>query len=301
MAIKFENRHIAGISIGVAFIILDIIILNKSPLFVPILAVSVIIIASQFLIDFIVETRKQKEIEEQFPEFVRNFVDGINSGMPPTLAVINASKEDYGALTPHVIRLAHQLEWAIPFHKALTKFAESTNNSLIKKTVATVIEAESYGGNIEDVLKSVTQSLIEVKKIRAERRYSIRSQVMQSYIIFIVFIGIIIVIQNFLIPYMKSVSASSASMFGGAPTATISIPQKAVISFSSFGAFVRSFSEWLKSLNGIFIMLSVIQGLFAGLVIGKLSEGDIRYGIKHSVILMSMAFILISLSQGFVR
>jgi len=301
MAFKFENRHFGGILAGLALLILDGLMLKDSPLFVPIIAVSVLLAASQFIIDLVVEARRQKEIEEEFPEFVRSFVDGLNSGMPPKLAVINASKEDYGALTPHVVRLAHQLEWAVPFRKAIWKFAESTGNPLIKKTIATVIEAESYGGNIEDVLKAITRSLVEVKKIRAERRYGIRSQIMQSYIIFIVFIGIIIVIQNFLIPYMQSVSASSAAMFGSKSSATINVPQKVIISFASFSEFVKSFANWLRSLNGIFIMLAVIQGFFAGLVIGKLAEGDIRMGIKHSVILMSIAFILISLSQGFVR
>jgi hypothetical protein len=45
----------------------------------------------------------------------------------------------------------------------------------------------------------------------------------------------------------------------------------------------------------------MIQGLFAGLVIGKLAEGDIRYGVKHSVVMVVVAFIVITLSQGFIR
>ncbi|MCX6710767.1 MAG: type II secretion system F family protein [Candidatus Woesearchaeota archaeon] len=300
MVLRFEARHRIGIAIGIAFALLDFLILKQSPLFVPFLAVAAIIMGVQFFLDFFIENQRQKEIEEKFPEFVRNFVGAVSSGMSPSMAVISASKEDYGALTSNVQKLAHQIEWSVPFHKAIRRFADSTRSPIIRKAIATVIEAESYGGNIEDVLRSVTSSLMEVKKIRAERRASIHSQIMQSYVIFIVFIAIIIVIQNFLIPYMQSVSSRSISMFGSiGPSMTI--PNKAVISFSSFQTFVISFSQWLRSLNGIFVMLALIQGLFAGLVIGKLAEGDIRYGVKHSLILMMLAFIFITLSQGFLR
>jgi flagellar protein FlaJ len=297
---KFEIRHRIGLIVGLAFLLLDFLILRNSPLFVPFIGVSVIIIALQFFLDFFLENQRQKEIEEKFPEFVRNFVGGMSTGMSPSMAILSASKEDYGALTPHVKKLAHQIEWAVPFHKAIRRFADSTRNSIIRKAIATVIEAENYGGNIEDVLKSVTSSLMEIKKIKAERRSSIKAQVMQSYVIFFVFLAIIIVIQNFLIPYMQSVSSQSVSMFGGSGT-TMAIPGKASISFSSFSAFVRSIFGWMRSLNGIFIMLSMIQGLFAGLVIGKLAEGDIRYGVKHSVVMVVVAFIVITLSQGFIR
>lgn len=297
---KFEMRHRIGVIIGLAFLLLDFLILKNSPLFVPFIGVSAIIIALQFFLDFFLENQRQKEIEEKFPEFVRNFVGAMNTGMSPSMAILSASKEDYGALTPHVQKLAHQIEWAVPFHKAIQRFADSTRNPIIRKAIATVIEAENYGGNIEDVLKSVTASLIEIKKIKAERRSSIRAQIMQSYVIFVVFLGIIIVIQNFLIPYMQSVSSKSVSMFGSS-SAGISIPSKVSISFSSFSGFVLSIFAWMRSLNGIFIMLSMIQGLFAGLVIGKLAEGDIRYGVKHSVIMVVVAFIVITLSQGFIR
>jgi len=46
-------------------------------------------------------------------------------------------------------------------------------------------------------------------------------------------------------------------------------------------------------------MLAIIQGFFAGLVIGKLSEGSIKFGVRHSLILITVAFFIISLAQGF--
>jgi hypothetical protein len=36
----------------------------------------------------------------------------------------------------------------------------------------------------------------------------------------------------------------------------------------------------------------VFQGFFAGLVIGKLSEGTVKSGLKHSIILVIIAILI---------
>ena len=41
-----------------------------------------------------------------------------------------------------------------------------------------------------------------------------------------------------------------------------------------------------------FLYLLVTQGFFAGLAIGKLTEGSVRNGIKHSFILAFLAFLI---------
>jgi len=35
-----------------------------------------------------------------------------------------------------------------------------------------------------------------------------------------------------------------------------------------------------------------VQGFFAGLVIGKLSEGSTKAGLKHSFIMMALAYLM---------
>jgi len=41
-----------------------------------------------------------------------------------------------------------------------------------------------------------------------------------------------------------------------------------------------------------FLYLLIFQGFFAGLVIGKISEGSIKAGIKHSFALVALSLIL---------
>jgi flagellar protein FlaJ len=195
------------------------------------------------------------------------------------------------------------VEWSIPIHKALHNFAKETKNEVIKRSISTVIEAEMSGGNIEDVLETVTNSVIEIKTIKLERKASIHSQLVQSYVIFLVFLGVMVIIQNMLIPYIANIEAQGAATDGAfamPSSATGSALKTVEIDYSSISGFIISMSAWLSSIKGVFLMLAVIQAFFAGLVLGKLSEGDMISGLKHSLILMTVSFFIISLAQGIV-
>ena len=235
-----------------------------------------------------------------FPEFVRALVSAIKSGMPVSRAILHVAEADFGDLTPYVKKLAYQVEWNIPIHKALLLFGDATGNKIIKRALATVIEAETSGGNIEDVLDSITHSLVEIKKIKEKRRAAVHSQIVQNYIIFFIFLGVIVTIQNMLIPYVLNLQGAQFGSSDILAPMESTIVQSVPIDVSSLGAFVFSLGGWFMSLNGIFLMLAVVQGFFAGLVIGKLSEGNLKYGVKHSLILVTATLIIMSLAQGFI-
>jgi flagellar protein FlaJ len=304
MEIVFDKRHMTGIVLGVIVLVIDFIFFLSTPWFIPLIAIAVTVGWSQFWIDFFVNNRKQKELESYFPDFVRNLVGAIKSGMPIGKAIVHVSRQDYGALTEHVVKLANQVEWSIPIHKALLNFANETKNGVIKRSIATVIEAEMSGGNIEDVLETVTSSVIEIKKIKLVRRSSIQSQLVQSYIIFIVFLGVMVVIQNLLIPYIANIE--SKNLEGISSGGSISLGSSSLsgavqvvnIDTSSISRVIVTMGQWFTSIRGVFLMLAMIQALFAGLVLGKLAEGDMKSGMKHSLILMTVAFFTITLAQG---
>ena len=158
---------------------------------------------------------------------------------------------------------------------------------------------------MEDVLESITSSLIEIKKIKEQRRAGVHAQILQSYIIFFIFIGVMIVIQNMLVPYLIGEegglfnslnSGSSLSIVTGTTTTrTMSILPNIEIKFDSLADFVVTLTIWFTTIRGIFMMLTLIQGFFAGVIIGKLAEGDITAGLKHSIVLMTIAIFIMSM------
>jgi len=283
---KFKSKYVIGIVAAVFLIALDILFVYNNPSlkrwFYAFLVLAISIGWSQFWYDFFKESRRQKDIELKFLEFVRALVGTVKSGISVPQAIIHASKKDYGALTPYTSKLSNQLEWGIPVHEALITFANDTKNSVIKRSVAIVIEAEQSGGDMEDVLESVTNSVVEVKKVKAERKSSTYSQIVQGYIVFFVFIGIMLLLQIKLFPLLSNVSGSmteglaASGLSGGL--------------FGSGGQDVN--------MDRLFFSLIMIQAFFAGVMVGKFSEGTIRQGLLHALILMTISALIVTTAKG---
>ena len=267
------------IILGVITIVLDFFIFfpTDSRFFKPLLVLAFVIGGLQFFLDFLRENKRQKEVETKFLEFSRALVQTVKSGISVPRAILEISKENYGDLDPHVKKLANQIEWGFPLHQALLQFSKDTKNSVIKKSVSIVIEAEKSGGNMGDVLQAVTDSVFSIKKIKEERRSKAYTQVVQGYIIFLVFIIILLVLQVYLIPKISVISQDISSGLSGMP-------------FGSGGASQMS----IEYLNQVSMWMAIIQGLFAGLLIGKFSEGEIKMGIKHSIILIVLSYVIVS-------
>ena len=251
------------------------------------------------LVDYFTLVKIQSIYEVAFLDFVRNLVGAVKSGMPISAAIIDASKSNYGPLTPHILKLANQVEWSIPIQKALLNFANGTDNRVIQRAISTVIEAEMAGGNIEDVLDSITKSLISIKEIKMKRDSSVHSQVIQNYVIFVIFLGVMIVIQNLLIPYVSSMSKADYSGDAGiGGENVVDFSAKVKIEFSSFPSFADSLGRWFMSFRVMFLMLALVQAFFSGLVLGQLATGSAKQGLKHSAILVVIAFLAVTISQA---
>lgn len=295
----FDRTYILTIGIGAIILIVDFFTFYGTAWFIPVVVVAVTVAWSKYWIDFFINLQRQRNIEARFPDFIRYLAGAIKSGMPVSKAIIYVSKTDFGDLTPYVKKLANQIEWSISVHKSLKTFANDTKNSVIKRSIATVIEAEQAGGNMEDVLESVTQSVIEIKKMKQKRKANIHGQVIQSYVIFVVFLIVMIVVQNMVVPYVVGMGQMEVRGAGeGIINPLGGIVETVKIDISSLGGFIKSVNLWFVSLRGVFLMIALIQGFFTGIVIGKLAEGEMKPGLKHSLILMTLAFFVITLSQG---
>ena len=284
---RIQTRHILFMIFGFLVLVADFYFFYgmKTRWFKPLIVIAFTLGGLQFLIDFVRETNRQKEIEEKFLAFVRALVQTVKSGISIPKAILQISNEDYGALTPHVKKLAHQIEWGFTLHEAFATFSKDTNNSIIEKSISIVTEAEKSGGNMADVLQAVTDSVFSTKKIKEERRASVYSQMVQGYIIYFVFIIIMLVLQVYLIPKIGGLSEDISTGLAGTPLGSL----------TGESGDVKVDIEYLDK---IFIWLVAIQGLFAGLMVGKFTEGELKAGAKHAAILVILGYLVISTVRG---
>jgi len=265
-----------AIIFGSLIVIVDLIFLRDNQIFIFLLGISVVIVALPFLVGLIFENQREKEKNDRFLEFTRNLAASVRAGNPVGKSIINMREKNLGQLTPHVIKLANQIELGIPIGHSLETFARDIGTPTIKRAVALIREAENAGGQIDNILESVATSVYEIEKLKKERRAAISNLIVQGYIIFFIFIGIMLVMQFKILPLTTGLG--SIGNFGD------------VDNPNSVGTPTYS----VKELSQPFLYLLVTQGLFAGLIIGKLAEGKIKAGVKHSFILAVTAFLVSS-------
>jgi flagellar protein FlaJ len=212
---------------------------------------------------------KIKTLEDYYPQFMRDLVEAIRAGMTLPQALKSISANDYGHLSPYVKKLNAQLDWGIPFDKALLNFSKITHSKLIGRITSTIIESHRFGGNITDIFESISSTAVEIERLREERKLYINSQIMTGYIIFFVFLLVIIGLQKFLVPTLSEVSV---------------------------GEITTQSEEIGPQYSEMFRNLIIIQGLFAGLVIGKMAEASVVAGIKHSLVLLIVGVLIYTLS-----
>ena len=227
------------------------------------LTVSLLVGAIPFMIDFILAQSKQREKEEKFLAFTQDLVETVRSGTPVGKGIINLRKRNYGSLSPHIAKLANQLAMGITLRNALLTFGRETNSDVISRAVSLISEAERAGGKIELVLESVSASVNQVEKLRKERMASVSNLVTQGYMIFFLFIIIMLVMEFKILPLVGDLQHTEGL--------SMSVEKADSLAFS----------------KPLFIML-LIQSFFAGLVIGKISEGSLR----HSFILLTVTLLI---------
>lgn len=207
-----------------------------------------------------IKFKHKKEIEDNFPDFLRDVSSNIKAGMTLPKAISAVKGIDYGSLTPHVKKMAVQIDWGVPFNDILEGFSKKAT-PVVGRTVSTIIETHKGGGDIAKIFDTIGKSIVEMNKIKKERESNIKSQMVTGYIIFFVFIGVLVALEKFLIPNLLVATAEGDSV-----------------------------EQLTKLYSDMFRWLVLIQGFFSGLVIGKMSEGSLIAGLKHCLILVFVGY-----------
>jgi flagellar protein FlaJ len=273
-------KQLAFVFVGAVIIIFNVLfVMDSLPILFPILnVVGGLIATAPPILIFYTRYKTNMEIEQQFVVFMRDLSSSINAGMTLPLALNHCSKNDYMSLGPYVNDMAAQVDWGIPFKRALETFAKKTESVSVKRSITTIIETYKVGGKISDTLEAINRSLVTVEKIKKERSSSVHSQVVTSYMIFFVFIFILIILQSFLIPSLTQRSVSDVAL-------TITQAPQTLPSGQEY--------------SQIFTIFIIMQGFFAGLATGKMAEGSLVSGLKHSIILIIVGYLTFSLASQF--
>jgi flagellar protein FlaJ len=212
-----------------------------------------------------VDYRWRKAIDEHLPDLFRSIVQAQETGMTLPQALEETAKRDYGPITAELRKMTSQISWGMSFEDALLALGNRVNTVLVQRTVPMIIEASHSGGRVEKVFDPMGKFIQTTLLLEKERRIQTRPYLAIIYVAFFVFLfTIILLFRSFFVS------------LEGSPI---------------LGAAIMSPSE----MERIFFHMTSIQGFFGGLVAGKMGEGTINAGLKHSLVMMLCGFIAIKL------
>jgi flagellar protein FlaJ len=223
-------------------------------------------------------TRRTSRLEAEFPAMIRDISLSVKSGMTLKSAMSMAAAGQYGALTKAIKQMDSAISWGISFDDALLQFARKYPTVLIRRTVFTMIEASRMGGQLGEILEGVATDVEETKALEKRRNSETKPYIMVCYISYFVFLAVIMIMSYIFLPMMKHASEV---------TSGVALPPGMV-------QFAVSDADMAKY-NMLFFHALVIQGFFAGIVTGKMAEGKVAAGLKHSVFFIIVAVIIYTL------
>jgi flagellar protein FlaJ len=202
------------------------------------------------------ESERIKDIEKNFPSWLSDVARNIRSGMTLSEAIVKTKENRYGAFSKILERAIMKLAWNASLEDILSDMRKHCKSKLVSEAITSIIEANRSGGRIAEMLEGVSKSTSEINKLNEERRSLIQSSVMNGYIIFIVFLVVIVILKTYLVPMLSTTEGGAAIRY-----------------------------------ETIFHLV-IIQSIFSGLIIGKMSEGKVTSGLKHSLALFLMSYIV---------
>ena len=224
----------------------------------------VLAIAPFAVLDY-VDFKWRKGVDAQLPELFRSIVQAQETGMTFNQALEEAAKRDYGPLTGELRKMTVQISWGASFEEALSAFGRRVGTVLTMRTVPMIVEASRSGGRIEKVFDPMGKFIQSTILLEKERKNQTRPYIVIIYIALFVFLFTLAILFKTFFTGVDGLSLFSAS--------TTSI----------------------VDLKRTFLHLSLVQGFFGGLVAGKMGEGSISSGLKHSILMMLMGYLTIKL------
>ncbi|VVB56257.1 Type II secretion system (T2SS), protein F [uncultured archaeon] len=216
-----------------------------------------------FTVFFELRTRKIRKFEERMPDFLKRLAGMNEAGLTLTQAIAHTADSNMGVLTYEIKKIHRAIEWGTITTSALQKFEKHIESSAISRIITLIIKASESTSDIRNVLSIAAKDADIGQRLKQERFANLLIYVLIVYLSFFVFLFIIVVLLVYFLSEMPTVG--TVSMFK---------------------------TSSLSNIKTLFYHASLLQGFFSGLVAGQMGEGNLRAGLKHSIVMLVIAYVV---------
>ena len=222
---------------------------------------------------------RERKLQKQVPDFLGRMASTNETGMTIRDSIKLMAKSDTGAISKQIKLVWKDIDWGLDVNDALTRFANRIRTHVVARSITLITKANESSGDVGEVLSVAARDAETEQTLKKERAMNMMIYIVIIYISFLVFVGVIYVITDSFLSQMaaagEQMEASGAA--GG-------------------GGFLGAFD--LDAYKRMFFHASLIQGFCSGLIAGVMGEGSVMSGLKHSLIMMTVALLIFKLMVG---
>lgn len=223
-----------------------------------------------------------KKMENAFPDFISLMASNLRAGMTIDRALLLSSRKEFAPLDQEILQVGKDILTAKEISVALNDMAVRINSEEITKTVQLIISGIRSGGNLSVLLEQTANNMRE--RIFVKKRASSNVLMYVIFIFFAVAVGapLLFGLSTVLVEIMTNI-------FSGVDVETVNVNLPFTLSEISVSTtFVFYFSI-------IFIIMSAVM---ASLILGLVSSGKERDGLKYTVFLIISAIVVFLTSRS---
>lgn len=226
------------------------------------------------------EVQRKDNIDRNMPMLLLSLLSSVKTGTNLEAAIEAASHRNLGHLTPPLKNLSANLTWGFPVSDCFKIFAEKTGTRISKRVSTLLQMAVDIGGDITENLEMIQKHVSEMIELEKNRKSALTPYMYTIYISFAVFVGIALLLTLNFVPEIEKVKLSimeeEAKGGGG-------------FSKNDMFAALRNFEP--EQLKSMMFNMSIIEAIFGGLAVGKITSSSYIAGAKHVVVMVVIAVI----------
>jgi len=220
-----------------------------------------------------------KKMENVFPDFISLMSSNLRAGMTIDQALLTSSREEFAPLDKQIAQVGKDIVTGKKIDVALKEMGERINSEKIKKTIILITSGIQAGGNLSVLLEETASNMRERNFI--EKKSASNVLMYMIFIFFAVTIGapLLFGLSTVLVQILTNIMMDL-------PTEQVSVALPFTLTEISVSV---NFIIWFA------LAFLVATDVLASLVLGLVSKGDEREGIRYIIPL-----VLISLAVFFV-
>lgn len=216
-----------------------------------------------------------RQVDRNVPRLLRDVTEAVRSGITLPRALAEASKRDYGPLSKELEHALSKFILEASWEDSLMSFGRRLRQPSALRLSTVLIEAHQTGGRMIDVLKASVDVFSSLNEYREERYTQMKPYTMVIYMSTLIFLVVAyVILYKFLIP-LGEASTGAVTQEAGIAGGVLDI----------------------NYYNSILFWASILESIFGGLVAGKIGDGALAAGLRHSVTLSIITVSFFSLMR----